>query len=719
MCKISGFTIRNADPAIGIVNGEITVCDCIFEDCVQESVSNQYSIIRCQHGSAIYCETGMVVDNCTFVNNECYPAHEDDLDTGYGGAIYLNIPEGNIAVIENSTFNSCFGVDGGAIYSEGAGNISISGCMFHHNGIVDLSSQSGSVACVGYFGSGEFNFDHNRLYHNIPHGDTDCDIVLCYCIDDTELNIINNTICYHSYLRALLVHTCTQNSIVNVINNLAFGNRHGIKCVIEGESVIQYNHSQNQYNDFDGFTPDDTNRDGSKVYAPMTSDKTPVWDTYHRSKCIDAGDPTMQDPDGSRSDVGAMHAEPHGYEMKSLVYDPLDKFEWVCFPIIDMRTSGNNVAGNYFGDMLDTDIIDNIAWSSDPDDMIWYDEQLHDWILADTHQLTYVQGYVACMNANYDLEASGFLAPSNTRIYLETNHGTPKWNWIGYFIPERMDVMDAFESVLDDITEVRTERWSTTKMHDGTWSGEGKKRVLRYGEAVKVYCVNDCDFCWGDNNIVPGDDDFKETKHYVYAKDADYASVLVELDENQSLPKEVAVFLDGECKGASVVEDSLVQINAYVLDDTTGSDIEIELYYGDRTPGKTHKEFAVRDVATGKITGNRLHITGNGTYYVSLDIDPEEIVPAVTVMEQNYPNPFNPTTTIKYSLNQDGPVEIVVYNLKGQKVRQLINANMNAGFHEVVWDGRDSYGKKASSGIYFYRMKTADKTFVKKMMMLK
>ena len=249
--------------------------------------------------------------------------------------------------------------------------------------------------------------------------------------------------------------------------------------------------------------------------------------------------------------------------------------------------------------------------------------------------------------------------------------------------------------------------------------GESRKRVLRYGEAVKVLCTDDCDFSWGDNNIVPSDDGFKSTTYFSFPKEEDYASVLVELDESQSLPKEIAVFIDGECKGASVVEDSLVQINAYVLSDTTGKDIELELYYGDRAPNRTHKEFAVRDMTTGKVTGNRLRITDNGTYHVSLDVDPEEMIPAITAIEQNYPNPFNPTTTIKYSLDQDGPIEIAVYNLKGQKVRQLINANLTAGFHEVVWDGKDSYGKQASSGIYFYRMKTSQKTFVKKMMMLK
>jgi len=74
------------------------------------------------------------------------------------------------------------------------------------------------------------------------------------------------------------------------------------------------------------------------------------------------------------------------------------------------------------------------------------------------------------------------------------------------------------------------------------------------------------------------------------------------------------------------------------------------------------------------------------------------------VILQNYPNPFNPSTTIQYRLNQKGTVNISVYNLSGQEIRQLIDSNQDPGQHSVSWDGKDEKGIVVGSGMYFYRL---------------
>lgn len=66
-----------------------------------------------------------------------------------------------------------------------------------------------------------------------------------------------------------------------------------------------------------------------------------------------------------------------------------------------------------------------------------------------------------------------------------------------------------------------------------------------------------------------------------------------------------------------------------------------------------------------------------------------------------YPNPFNPSTTIAFQTKVAQPINVELYNLKGQKVRSLINGNMEKGEHKLVWDGRDDHGRSVSSGIYF------------------
>lgn len=84
-----------------------------------------------------------------------------------------------------------------------------------------------------------------------------------------------------------------------------------------------------------------------------------------------------------------------------------------------------------------------------------------------------------------------------------------------------------------------------------------------------------------------------------------------------------------------------------------------------------------------------------------------------------YPNPFNPSTTIFFVIEESGHVVIDVFNIRGKRVRTLLNQNLDRGKHSVRWFGEDDYGKKLSSGIYFYRMVSGDYSAVKKMILLK
>jgi len=85
----------------------------------------------------------------------------------------------------------------------------------------------------------------------------------------------------------------------------------------------------------------------------------------------------------------------------------------------------------------------------------------------------------------------------------------------------------------------------------------------------------------------------------------------------------------------------------------------------------------------------------------------------------NYPNPFNPQTVIKFQLSKEMPVEVNIYNIKGQKVRTLINEKKEAGSHSVVWNGNDDNNCPVSSGVYFYRLVTGEVISSKKMLLLK
>lgn len=93
--------------------------------------------------------------------------------------------------------------------------------------------------------------------------------------------------------------------------------------------------------------------------------------------------------------------------------------------------------------------------------------------------------------------------------------------------------------------------------------------------------------------------------------------------------------------------------------------------------------------------------------------------PQVYSLSKNYPNPFNPTTTIEYAIPSSGKVELVVYNMAGQKVRTMVNETKEAGFFKTVWDGRNDRGETVASGLYFYKLVSGKFNKIEKMTLVK
>jgi hypothetical protein len=86
-----------------------------------------------------------------------------------------------------------------------------------------------------------------------------------------------------------------------------------------------------------------------------------------------------------------------------------------------------------------------------------------------------------------------------------------------------------------------------------------------------------------------------------------------------------------------------------------------------------------------------------------------------TILSQNFPNPFNLETTISFSLNKADFVSIDIYNIEGEKIKTLLNNNLEASKHNVVWKGINESGKPVSKGVYFYKIKAGELQTVKMM----
>ena len=94
-------------------------------------------------------------------------------------------------------------------------------------------------------------------------------------------------------------------------------------------------------------------------------------------------------------------------------------------------------------------------------------------------------------------------------------------------------------------------------------------------------------------------------------------------------------------------------------------------------------------------------------------------LPLLTELLGNFPNPFNPETTINFNMAKSGVVLLDIYNIRGQRVKTLLDSFLDAGNHRFVWNGTDDNGSPVSSGMYFYQMRTEEYTAVRRMILMK
>jgi FlgD Ig-like domain len=105
--------------------------------------------------------------------------------------------------------------------------------------------------------------------------------------------------------------------------------------------------------------------------------------------------------------------------------------------------------------------------------------------------------------------------------------------------------------------------------------------------------------------------------------------------------------------------------------------------------------------------------------YAETHNDGISLVPLTYALEQNYPNPFNPNTTIRYQLSKRSVAVMEVFNILGQRVKTLVDAEQVTGTYAVVWDGRNDAGYRVASGAYVYRLRAGTFVATRKLVLLR
>lgn len=107
------------------------------------------------------------------------------------------------------------------------------------------------------------------------------------------------------------------------------------------------------------------------------------------------------------------------------------------------------------------------------------------------------------------------------------------------------------------------------------------------------------------------------------------------------------------------------------------------------------------------------------TVYLDFTDGESSNVPTVNNLVGNYPNPFNPVTKIKFAIKEQGNVKLEIYDIRGRKVKDLVNGTLDAGSHSETWQGDNNAGNLVGSGIYFYKLRVGRYTSTKKMLLMK
>ena len=198
---------------------------------------------------------------------------------------------------------------------------------------------------------------------------------------------------------------------------------------------------------------------------------------------------------------------------------------------------------------------------------------------------------------------------------------------------------------------------------------------------------------------------------------------------------EVAIAISAD--GGETWEETII-FNAKSDDDNYAPEIDgmipVYFYPGDYIEdlgdgyGLLHLFFLDDNSYGSSIQGHGENLGGTQTYTAikiffgdpGSEVGNNVITPEIARLSQNYPNPFNPTTMINYSLNEASDVTIEVFNVKGQKVKTLVNEYQEAGAQSIEWNGIDENNKSVSSGVYFYKMRAGGRyTSTRKMILLK
>ena len=394
-------------------------------------------------------------------------------------------------------------------------------------------------------------------------------------------------------------------------------------------------------------------------------------------------------------------------------------WNWISYPRL-YRAADNGFDAEVVLDDLEPY---SLQIDSEGNNRMVFDPYGSTWSHINLDNLKSSEGYKLLMNngfSQYSHYTYGSQLPEQYQVSLT---GNTIENWVGYWIDDTQIISDALGDYWTDtnIRTIKMQYWSADRdpFNNDKWVCSGRIPTISYGDMVVIKCTNSTPYFRWDTGTPREKVTIPQAEYYNYTEQADYTPLYLVLDsENQ--PKEIGAFVDDQCIGATVVNDTLVQLNLYT-DYRANGEIEFEYYYGERNSNAKVSNYKYHGLTSSRASSGKLSTSRlKGAYLVDLR-NQNESIPEVEnkLTANNYQNPFNPTTEINFSLPQTSNVDIKIYNVKGQEIITLFNNGLKEGNHSVVWNGKDANNNSVSSGLYFYKILTKDNCLTKRMILMK
>ncbi len=324
------------------------------------------------------------------------------------------------------------------------------------------------------------------------------------------------------------------------------------------------------------------------------------------------------------------------------------------------------------------------------------------------------------------IELQGTILSPYTTMQLYEN----KKNWVGYFIPEEQDVLEALKDYEGSIYDIKHQDYycywgdptiipygAQPPTPEDRWNCDQLAHNIGYGDMLEIRpMTNIPDFKWNYSGNPPLVAIDESIEYYLYTETADYTPFIIELDSTEN-PLEMGAFVNDSCIGACALEpnDSTAIIRGYI-GDNSGDSVVFEEYFGTKSSHNNriseyyvlNEKYSIHEQRTIKTNENKHR------YFISLKNKLAKDKGIKELMFKIFPNPARDEVSMVYNVEEESHVNISILDSFGRHISILFDNKQSPGNQIFNWN-LHAKGQKLIPGIYIIKLNINDNVIIKKL----